>query len=162
MNYTRYSQYKGITLPSAQKSKAKEELESAVGRAHEVLVSATTVFPFTLFPDTVTVDRGKISVAKRAFFRIGEVVSMRIEDILNVTASVGPFFGSITVHTRFFDQHKPYTVNYFWRDDALKIKRIVQGYIIALQKDIDCSVFGTKELAEMLDELGQSQNEEEI
>ena len=131
------------------------ELRKAVGSAHEVLLTANTVFPFTLFPDTVTLDREKLTVSHRLFFRVAEVISIRIEDILNVTADMGPFFGSVKVSTRFFDARKPYNVNYLWRHDALRIKRVVQGYIIAMQKGIDCSALPVKELADMLDKLGQ-------
>lgn len=132
-----------------------QELKRAVGSAHEILLSATTVFPFTLFPDTLTLDREKLTISHRLFFRVAEVISIRIEDILNVTADVGPFFGSVKVSTRFFDAQKPYHINYLWRHDALHIKRVTQGYIIALQKGIDCSSLPPKELADMLDKLGQ-------
>lgn len=138
-----------------KKHEAKEELAQVIGDAHEVLVKATTVWPFTLFPDTLTIDRTKLTITHREFFQVGEVLSIRIEDLLNVTATAGPFFGSIKLSTRFFDPGKPYTVSKFWRDDALKIKRIAQGYIIARQKDIDCSAIDTRDLIEMLDELGK-------
>jgi hypothetical protein len=90
-------------------------------------------------------------------------MSIRIEDILNVTVDVGPFFGSLVISTRFFDNdnRKPYKVNYLTRSDALRLKRIIQGYIIATQQQIDCSSIGTKELATMLDQLGQGQGSTE-
>lgn len=59
------------------------------------------------------------------------------------------------IFTRFFNANKPYMVSFLRRDDALRIKRILQGYIIALQKNIDCSTLPTKELADMLHELGK-------
>lgn len=130
-------------------------LKEIIGNSQETLMTATTVFPFTLFPDTVIIDREKISIAHRFFFRVAEVVSMRIEDILNVTADVGPIFGSVSMLTRFFDPDKPYTVNYLWRGDALRLKRILQGYVIAIQKSIDTSALSAKELATLLDEFGQ-------
>lgn len=130
------------------------ELTQTINRSHEILIQATTVFPFTLFPDTVTLDRAKLTIAHREFFWVAEVMSIRIEDILNVTADVGPFFGSLKIFTRFFATDRPYTVSFLRRSDALRIKRILQGYIIALQKNIDCSSMPTKELAGMLDELG--------
>jgi hypothetical protein len=131
------------------------ELKKVVGNAHQILLSATTVFPFTLFPDTLTLDREKLTISHRLFFRVAEVISIRIEDILNVTADVGPFFGSVKISTRFFDAQKPYHVNYLWRHDALRIKRVTQGYIIAMQKGIDCSSLESHQLADMLDKLGQ-------
>ncbi len=138
-----------------QKHKAAEELIQAIGDARDVLVRATTVFPMTLFPDTITIDRTKLTITHRDFFKMAEVLSIRIEDILNVTAGVGPFFGSIKISTRFFDPDKPYTVDHFWRADALKIKRITQGYLIAKKKEIDCSALTTPELTRLLDDLGK-------
>jgi hypothetical protein len=138
-----------------------DALKKAVGGAHEILLTATTVFPFTLFPDVITLDREKLTVSNRMFFRVAEVTSMRIEDILSITADVGPFFGSLKITTRFFDESEPHTVNYMWRHDALRFKRVVQGYIISRQKGIDCSPFSPKQLADMLDKLGQAAPDEE-
>jgi hypothetical protein len=140
----------------AAATRSAEQLSRAIGAAHEILCTATTVFPFTLFPDTITIDRSKITVTRRQFFKIADVVTLRIEDVLNVVAHVGPVFGSIEIATRFFSEKKPYRVNYLWRGDALRIKRIMQGYIIAMQKKVDCSALATHELSALLDELGQS------
>lgn len=143
------------------KVEAERQLVQAVQGTKEPLTEATTVFPFTLFPDTVLVDREKLTVTHRVFFQVAEVMSIRIEDVLNVTADVGPIFGSLKISTRFFNEKKPYKVNYLWRGDALRIKRIVQGCIIARQKNIDCTSFESKELARVLDELGQGTPDEE-
>ncbi len=138
-----------------QPENPRQELNQAIQGAHDILVTARTVFPITLFPDTVTVDRASITITKRKFFQASEVTSFRIEDVLNVIASVGPLFGSIKIMSRIFNTEKPYEVNNFWREDALKIKRIAQGYIIALQKEIDTSSLGIFELSAMLEKLGQ-------
>jgi hypothetical protein len=135
---------------------AARELTQAINQSHEVLAKATTVFPFTIFPDTVTLDREKLTITHKEFFMTGEVMSIRIKDILNVTADVGPFFGSVRITTRFYNNaEKPYTVSYLKRSDALKLKRITQGYVIATQKKIDCSTLTTPELTSMLDNLGR-------
>jgi hypothetical protein len=137
-----------------KKTEARQELQQAIGHSNEILVRAQTVFPFMLFPDTITIDRGTLTISHRSFFKIAEVISIRIEDILNTTANVGPFFGSLKITTRFFGTDKDYTINYLRRNDALKIKQILQGYIIALRKNIDCSALSPNELARMLSELG--------
>jgi len=137
------------------KHRTAEELTQVIGNAQDVLLRATTVFPFTLFPDTLTLDRSKLTITHRGFLNAGEVLSINIEDILNVTATVGPIFGAIKISTRFFDTTKPYTIDKFSRSDALKIKRITQGYVIAKQQGIDCSALSNHELTKLLDELGK-------
>lgn len=138
---------------SATPEETRQELQAAIKGSNQVLVTART--GLSLFPDTITVDRAKLTVTKRTFMRSAEVMSIRIEDILNVTATVDPFFGSVTVVSRVMNSEKPYTVGRFWRADALRLKRITQGYIIALQRNIDCSAISTKELIGMLNKLGK-------
>jgi len=146
----------------SKKLEAEMDLTQAIGDSHDVLARATTVFPFTLFPDTITIDRTKLTIVHRGFLNAGEVLSIKIEDILNVTADVGPLFGSIKIATRFFERSKPYAVERFWRADALRIKRIAQGYAIAKQKGVDTSALSSKELAAKLDELGKVAPEETL
>jgi hypothetical protein len=154
-----------MALQKTQEEKSKEdtknELAEAVGNSEEVLVRAQTVFPLTLFPSTVSVDRTKIAITERNFLKSGEAISIRIEDVLNVTAAVGPFFGSISIASRFFNP-EPYKVEHLKRSDALRIKRILQGYLLARQQEIDCSALSATELAKTLDELGQVPNEERV
>jgi len=152
----------GVAPTNAQRSAydsavtAQHELVQAIVGAHKPLFTTRTVFPFVLFPDTIVVDRTKLTVTRRSFFWTAEVMSIRIEDILNVTADVGPLFGSVKIATRFFSKEKPYVVNYLWRNDALKIKRIVQGCIIATKNGIDYSTLESEQLAVLLDELGNA------
>lgn len=132
---------------------SRQELQEAIKGSNEVLAAASTVL--TLFPDTLTIDRAKLTVTKRTFFSSAEVVSMRIEDVLNVTATVGPLLGSVKIVSRVLNTEKPYTIGRFWRRDAVRLKRITQGYVIALQRNIDCSALPVRELASMLDHLGE-------
>lgn len=144
------------------KHQVKEELSKVVSQSHEAICKSDTVFPFTLFPDTVIIDRTKITVVNRVFFWVANIVSVKLDDILNVTSSVGPFFGSIEIHTRYFDPGKPYRVNYLWRKDALRIDRILQGYSIAREQHLDLSELETKELAKTLDELGSTLKTQQV
>lgn len=137
-----------------QVSEAKEEMKKAIRGAHEVLFIAKTVFPLNLFPDTITVDRAKLTITTKFFFKIEEVMSIRIEDILNVTAHTGPFFGSLKIVSRVLTADEQH-VNYLWKSDALKLKRILQGYVIVMQKEIDVTPLPTKDLRKMLDDLGK-------
>lgn len=131
----------------------RQELAQAIHGSNEVLTSATTAFK--IFNDTLIVDRAKLTVTKRTFWRASEVMSIRMEDLLNVTATVGPIFGSVKIVSRVMNADKPYEITNFWRDDALRVKRITQGYVIALQQGIDCNSLPADELAHMLDKLGE-------
>ena len=140
----------------ATPEESKQELKAAIRESNAVLARATTVL--TLFPDTLEIDRTKLTLTKRTFFSTSEAMSIRVEDILNVTATVGPLFGSITIVSRVFNSEKPYHIGRFSRKDVMKLKHILQGYVIALQRKIDCSAMKTAELASMLEKLGEDEH----
>jgi len=143
---------------TATTEEVREELNQAIEGSQDVLAIVNTVSP--IFPDTITVDRAKLTITQRKFFATGDVMSIRIEDILNATATLGPFFGTVKIVSRVMSGEKPYVTNLMWRNDAVHLKRIIQGYIIALQRQIDCSKLPTNELVAKLDKLGEDDHPE--
>lgn len=154
------------TSPPAEESgartqapeEAKAELREAIEGSNQVLASASTVL--TIFPDTMIIDRAKITIIKRQFYRMAEIMSIRIEDVLNATCTVGPVLGTVTVVSRVLSDEQTSSIGKFWRSDAKRLKRVLQGYVIALQRKIDCSALGTNELSEMLEKLGADNHQD--
>lgn len=140
--------------PSTKKQQSEKDLKKIVSQSHEVLMSASTVFPFSLFPDTITIDRTKVTITRRDFLWSSDVLSIRIEDVLNVQATVGPLFGSLTIASRVMSTVDHFQVRHLWRGDSLRLKQIIQGYVIAQHNKIDTSHLHKKELIETLIELG--------
>jgi hypothetical protein len=131
-----------------------EKLIGITMESHEELMSANSVFPFMLFPDTITIDRQKLTIIHRYFFGMGNIVNVQVSDILNVELHLGPFFGSLRISSKYFiDNHQE--VNFLKRGEALKIQRIIQGYMIAHHRNIDCSAVEKDQLIVLLNDLGQ-------
>lgn len=143
---------------TATTEEVREELNQAIEGSQDVLAIVNTISP--IFPDTITVDRAKLTITHRSFFKTGDVMSIRIEDILNATATLGPLFGTVKIVSRVMSGEKPYTTSLLWRKDAIHLKRIIQGYVIALQRQIDCSKLPTAELVAKLDKLGEDDHAE--
>lgn len=148
-----YPVEKPIKSEKAKKD-SRSRLNKVLEQSHEILAGANTVFPITLFHDTVFVDRTKVTIIKRNFFWSEDVVSIRIEDVLNVAASVGPLFGSLTIASRVMSTVDHFQINYFWRSDAVHLKHIIQGYVIALHNKLDIDHLTKDELINTLQELG--------
>ena len=130
-------------------------LKHIVKRSREVLASATTVIlPKNLFPDTVTIDRTRIMIVKRTFFWSSNVISVGIDDILNVSTNCGPLFGSLTISSRIMNSTDHFEIDCFWRKDAEYLKHIIQGYIVARHSDITTDQLTKEQLIETLIELG--------
>ncbi|MBI2592012.1 hypothetical protein HYW36_00875 [Candidatus Saccharibacteria bacterium] len=148
----------------------RDKLYDAAIKSHDVLFRASTVFPFILFPDSIVLDREKLIIIHRPFFRMAKITAIRIKDILNAEVDVGPFFGQLRIVTRYYSgdnaqfagadagsrDRKPPSIKYLWRGDALKVHSLLQGYIIATQKEIDCTSIPKDELIMLLNDLGQS------
>lgn len=130
-----------------------EELKKVVAHSHEVIVGAKTTLPI-LFPHEIILDRTKVTIIKRNFFWSSDVIAIRIEDILNVSTSTGPLFGAVTIASRVMSTVDHFKVDYFWRDDATRIEKIIEGYLIARQNGIPTDHLSCKELAATLYEIG--------
>lgn len=140
-------------LDSSQKN-----LKRIIEQSHEILASANTVFPITLFPDTVFVDRTKVTIIRRDFFWSSDTVSIRIEDVLNVSTTLGPLFGSLTIASRVMSTTDHFRIDHFWRNDVIHLKHIIQGYVIARHSKIDTAHLSKDELVRTLVEIGHDTN----
>ncbi len=138
----------------AKTSKKPLHLKEVTHLSHDIFFSAETVFPLTLFPDTVTVDREKLAFINRRFFRVAKIISIPVRDLLSVEADVGPFFGSVHIASRFFNP-VPYSINFLKRKDAIKLANLLQGSVIALEQSVDISGLTKKQIIELLTDLGK-------
>lgn len=146
---------------ASEKSKTQQkekDFQKIVTQSHQVLMSANTVFPVSLFPDTITIDRTKVTITRRDFFWSSDVLSIRIEDVLNVQVTIGPLFGSLNIASRVMSTTDHFKVSHLWRSDAIRLKQLIQGYVIAQHNDIDTSHLNKKDLVETLLELGHDSN----
>jgi len=131
-----------------------EKLIDITQKAQDVLFQADTVFPFTLFPDTVTLDREKLTIANREFFRVAKIITVPVTSMVSAEADVGPFFGSIHMTSKYFIDNTHH-LNFLKRSDAIELQRLLQGYIIAQEREVDVSEIDKDDLRILLHDLGQ-------
>ncbi len=136
-----------------KKEKHKQDLLDTADIIQDYLFKATSVFPFDLVPNTISVSRMKIAITKRDFFKVSEVMSVLIDDVLNVEANSGPFFGSIKIYTKIYG-NDPQVVHWLPRDATVEFKRIVEGLIIAKKQGINVMEFEKGECRMLLMRLG--------
>jgi hypothetical protein len=134
--------------------KVHEKLIDITEKAHDVLFKADTVFPFALFPDTLTLDREKLTIANRSFFRVAKIITVPITSMISAEADVGPFFGTVRMTSKYFIDNT-HEVRYLWRDDATRIHRLLQGFIIAHERDLELHEIDKEDLTVLLEDLGQ-------
>jgi hypothetical protein len=142
-----------FTSESESLEKAEKELNLAIDESNEILVTATTMGPIR--KNALTLSRSKLYAEEHSGIRSVSVMSVRAEDVLNVDGEVGPISGFVDIATKFTSPGKPHHMGPFRRKDVLNLKRIIQGYVIALQKNIDLGPIPTSALKPMLYKLGE-------
>ncbi len=149
-------------LPTDENAKKEEEgpeeIVELTERTQDILFEADTIFPFTLFPDTVTLDREKLTIAERYFWRVAKITSVPISEILTCQVNVGPFFGSIHLVFSFFADNQR-TIKFLSRGNATDLQRLLHGYIIANRREINTTNVSVEDLKIMLAEIGQGAEE---
>jgi hypothetical protein len=130
-------------------------------RSHRELIEVTTVFPFDFFPDTIRIDENKIDIIYRNFYFVKHIVPILVEDIATVILSSGVFFASIHVQLNKprppeRDPFLSQPMNYFWKRDAIKVRRIILGLVVAKKEKIDLAKIPTVELIPKIEEIGKA------
>lgn len=133
----------------------EKKLRDTVKESDHIIVKAETVFPFRLFPTIVSIDRHKLTLVYRRFLGAHQTLSVPIENIKNIQANVGPFFGSLVITSDQFI-NSTQEVDFLTKADTVKVQRIVQGAMVAVKEEIDISKVDIKKLREHLENLGGS------
>ena len=144
-----------------EQEKGVDKLESVVNKAQNILIKSKAVFPFDMFPDSITIDRQKLTVVHRNFFNVKQTVSVQHCDIKNIQADIGPFLGSLTVTSEHFINNIQ-TVKYLPKRDVLAIQQLVQGFIVANSQNIEMTNIDDKKLVELLNQLGRGEAGEKV
>lgn len=155
-----YSELQTPVTEPLTASESKSKMSQVVSESNEVLDRAKTVFPFDLFPDEVIVDRTKVTIVSRVFFGMADTRSIRIEDIMSAGSTTVVFLGTLTITTRVNNQEEQISVRPLFSEDAFRLKQLIQGYVITLQRGIDMSKLSVAELKQTISEMGKYDEKE--
>jgi hypothetical protein len=135
-----------------QKRSNTRSVAKLVEQSNRILVSISShAFPIDLFPDTVNVEEGRITIIKRHFLA-SEVHSVDIKDISNVFINTSIFFSQLVIISRTFEDNE-IRVRNLHPKDAIFARRIIEGLRVFASKSIDTSGFSQNELVAKLEEL---------
>lgn len=135
-------------------SKELRKLKEVTEESQDIIYTAKSIFPFALFPDTIHVDRHKLTIIYKIFFWTEQTISVPITDIKNIQADIGPFLGSLTVTSDHFINNTQ-TIKFLKRSDVKCIQELVQGAMVASKEEIDTTKVETGELRNLLTDLGK-------
>jgi hypothetical protein len=142
----------GVPRDSEAK-KAMKELNHAVSATSELLCEIDE--PLSLFPVHVKLDRSKIIARRNMLFYNKNILSIPIENVLNVTGSINILTGYLRIDEQSLGRRRTHKIGYFWKSDAEKFACIAQGYCIALRKNINVDAIEKEDLIKLLKNLGE-------
>ncbi len=143
-----------LELLKISRQKHTASLVGLVSGAGDNLLSVRTVFPFVLIADTLKIDRHKLTVVHNTLFGASQTVSIRLKDLRNVEADIGPLFGSIILTSQHF-LNNTQTIKFLKRKDIIEAQRLLQGFMIAHEAQIDTDNIDHNKLKSLLNKLGQ-------
>ncbi len=109
-------------------------------------------FLFDLFPDTINVEEGRVTVITRNFFSSSQVHSVDIKDISNIFINMAPFFAQLVIVSKTFTENEIRIKN-LRKEEAVFVRRLIEGLRIFGNKQIDTSIYTKEELITKLEEL---------
>lgn len=113
-------------------------LEELSDNPEHILMTASSVFPYRVFPETIVIDPVKVKVTTQYFFKSQEIRTVLIKDILEASVQESPFVATLQI---LIDHYKeqPLRIQYLKKEDAEKAAKIIQGLVIARSEAPDIS-----------------------
>jgi len=135
-------------------------LRKLASQSQNTLLKFKSIYPFDLFPDTVTIDTTKVNIIKKDIFGTEDVHSILIEHISNVSVSTGIISSTMEIIDSSNERFPiTYSVKRLRKNDALLARRLIQGLIAAKHAGIDLSICDGEDVLACLNVLGYAQGE---
>lgn len=136
-------------------SDMSQKLKLLTNKSSRVLLKASSVFPFDLFPDEISIDGFKVSIISHDFFMSEDIHSVPIDMIKDIELYLGPLFATLRIVPDGYPGHG-LEVSYLKRADALKARRIIEGLIISRKQGIDPMELTNFEHDKQIEEIGST------
>lgn len=133
---------------------ANDELNELVEKSHNCLIKVSAVFPFDIFPNKITVDVNQVNIIIKEFFWSERRHSIHIKDIMDVFIDTSLFFSTIKIVDRGYTDNG-IDIKWLKNNDAIRLRRIIQGLIIAHRQQLDFTKIDTKDLVSKIEDLGR-------
>ena len=144
-------------LANKNKRLEKKLVAGLVRKSNRIqLTISTHGFLFDLFPDTINVEEGRVTIITRNFFSSSQVHSVDIKDISNIFINIAPFFAQLVIVSKTFTRNEIKIKN-LRKEEAVFVRRLIEGLRIFGNKQIDTSNYTKKELIAKLEELSTTE-----
>ncbi len=129
----------------------QNRLDDMMAQSNRIIISASSMFPWDIFPNTINVEETRVTVIHRQLFS-SQVHSVDIKNISNVFIDTDLFFAALTIVSATFEENN-IKIMKLRKNQAILTRRIIEGLRMFIEKDIDTSKYTTADLINKLKEL---------
>lgn len=112
-------------------------------------------FPVDFFPNTLVVEEDRVTIVTREFLS-SQVHSVDIKNIANILINTTLFFSQLVIISKTFEENEV-TIRNLRTNEAIYVRRIIEGLRLLSTKQINTSVYSTDELISTLEELSTTE-----
>jgi hypothetical protein len=135
-----------------QKRLNNRAVADLVKSSNRILLSISShAFPFDLFPNTINIEEGRITIINRNFLS-SEINSVDIKNISNIFINTTIFFSQLVIISKTYEENEIKIKNLRTKE-AVYARRIIEGLRIFANKQINTCSYTKKELIAKLEEL---------
>ena len=139
-----------------QKRRNSRSVAKLVKKSNRILVSISSHgLPIDLFPDTINVEEGRITIINRHFLA-SEVHSVDIKDISNIFINTSIIFSQLVIISKTFEENE-IKIRNLRISEAVYVRRIIEGLRTFESKKINTSNYSTEDLVAKLEELSKTE-----
>jgi hypothetical protein len=136
---------------AAKKAEDRQTVSDLIKKSNRCIISISSQFPWTLFPNTIQVEESRVTFIFRQLFA-SQSHSVDIKDISNVFIESSPFFATLQVVSRTFVEND-ITIGHLDATKALRVQMIIEGLRTFAEHNIDTSNYDVSELIEKIEEF---------
>lgn len=135
--------------------KNRQAIEDMVSNSNRILLKISSVFPWDLFPCSIIVEETRLTIIHRQLFS-SQAYSVDIKNISNIFVDTGILFAQITIVSNTFAENQ-IVINRLRKNEAILMRRIIEGLRMFIDKDIDTTAYRVEELVSKLKELSTTE-----
>ena len=136
---------------ATKKAVDKQTVSDLIKKSNRCIISASTHFPWTLFPNKIEVEESRVTFIFHQFMA-SQSHSVDIKDISSVFIESSPFFATIQVVSRTFAENT-ITIGHLNAKKAYRVQMIIEGLRTFAEHNIDTSNYEVKELIAKIEEF---------
>ncbi len=142
---------------SKQKTIDKRTLETLITKSNRILVSISSHrFPFDFSPTTINIEEARVTIINRGYFYSSQVHSIDIKDITNIFINTSYYFAQLVIISRTFSENN-IEVNFLWKNEAIRMRRIIEGLRMFKDNKVDTSKYTQSELLRSLEKFSTTE-----